>query len=445
MAKVNAQNVHETLKKHILADGFEVVLDLKKSQGTKIYDSKDGKYYYDFFTCVASIPIGYNHPKMKTPEFMEKLITSAINKPSLSDIYPQEMAEFLEVFSRVAMPAYLPHAFFVEGGALGVENALKTAFDWKMRKNLERGFYKGLEDESKMVIIHFRQSFHGRTGYTLSLTNTEPVKIDYYPKFKWPRIDNPKVTFPLNEENLAKVKKIEENAVNQIKQAIKEYGHNIASLIIEPIQGEGGDNHFRNEFFSELRKICDENEIFFIIDEVQTGIGLTGRMWCHQHFDFKPDAIAFGKKTQVCGTLVGKRVDEVKDNVFVVSSRLNSTWGGNLVDMVRSQRYLEIIEEDKLVDNARNMGEYLLGKLFELQGEFSGKVTNSRGRGLFCAFDLPDKDTKNNFTKAVIKNGLIILGCGESSIRFRPSLTITKEEIDEGMNIIKKSLKEVLK
>jgi L-lysine 6-transaminase len=156
-----------------------------------------------------------------------------------------------------------------------------------------------------MVVIHFRQAFHGRLGYTLSLTNTDPIKHKYFPKFKWPRIHNPAIKFPLNEENLKKVQEEEQLALNQIKDAIKEYGHNIAALIIEPIQAEGGDNHFRKEFLVALREICDENEIMYIMDEVQTGIGLTGKMWAHEHF-VKPDIIAFGKKSQVCGILVVK-------------------------------------------------------------------------------------------------------------------------------------------
>lgn len=435
-AKILPQNVHATLKKHLLVDGFDLVLDLQKSHGSFIVDSTTGKEYLDFFTFVASVPIGMNHPKMKTAEFLEKLTSVAINKPSLSDIYPAEQAEFLEVFSRVAMPDYLPHAFFIEGGALGVENAIKAAFDWKIRKN----FLKGYKEEKGTQVIHFRQAFHGRTGYTMSMTNTEPVKIALYPKFKWPRIVNPKITLPLNEENLKAVIQVEQLALNQIKDAIKNNPDDIAAIIIEPIQGEGGDNHFRKEFFVELRRIADENDIMLIFDEIQTGVGLTGKMWAHQHF-VQADMIAFGKKTQVCGFLSGKRIDEIPDNVFTTSSRLNSTWGGNIVDMVRAQRYLEIIEEEKLVDNARVMGEYLLKQMQDLQNEFPKVVSNSRGIGLFCAFDLNTPDERNKLKNSCYDKGLIILGCGEKSMRFRPPLNISKSEIDMGISIIRDALK----
>ena len=422
----------------MLVDGFELVLDLQKSHGSFIHDSATGKEYLDFFTFVASVPVGMNHPKLKTPEFLEKLTRVAINKPSLSDIYPAEQAEFVETFSRVAMPDYLPHAFFIEGGALGIENALKAAFDWKIRKN----FLKGYKEEKGTQVIHFKQAFHGRTGYTMSLTNTEPVKVDLYPKFKWPRIVNPKIKFPLNEENLKAVIQAEQLALNQIKDSIKQNPDDIAAIILEPIQGEGGDNHFRKEFFVELRRIADENDIMLIFDEVQVGIGITGKMWAHQYF-VQPDMIGFGKKVQVCGFLCGKRIEEIHDNVFNVSSRLNSTWGGNLVDMVRSQRYLEIIEEENLVENSRVVGDYLLKQLGTMQAEHPSVISNARGLGLFCAFDLNTPAERNKLKNSCYEKGLIILGCGERSIRFRPPLNVSKSEIDLGMSIIRKAVKEL--
>jgi L-lysine 6-transaminase len=439
---IQPKDVESTIGKHMLVDVLDFIIDLKKSDGVYIWDSKSNRRLLDFFTFVASMPVGLNHPKMMTPEFKEKMAYVSINKPTNSDVYCVEMAEFVETFAHVAMPDYFPYVFFVEGGALGVENALKASFDWKMRKNMAKGIYTGTQDESKMKIIHFRQSFHGRTGYTMSLTNTDPVKIDYFPKFQWPRIDNPVVKFPLNEENVKAAQLAEQKSIAQIKDAINQHKNDIAAIIIEPIQGEGGDNHFRKEFFQALRTIADENEIMLVLDEVQTGIGLSGKMWAHQHF-VQPDMISFGKKTQVCGFMSGKRIDEVKDNVFKVASRLNSTWGGSLVDMVRSQKYLEIIEEDKLVDNARVVGEHLLGRLNELHNDFPTLVGNMRGKGLFCAFDLPTMALRNELRNKAMAKGLVILGSGERAMRFRPPLTITKDQIDEGINILKQSLKEM--
>ncbi len=426
-----------TLRKHLLVDGFDIVIDLRKSRGSYIVDAKDGKRYLDFFTFVASSPVGLNHPKMTSPGFLKKLAYVAVNKPSNSDIYTAEQAEFLEVFERVAMPPYLPHALFIEGGALGVENALKAAFDWKIRKNFARGY----KEERGKQVIHFRQAFHGRSGYTLSLTNTDPAKTDLFPKFSWPRVLNPAARFPLREENVAGVKRDEELSINQIKEAFYKNRDDVASIIIEVIQGEGGDNHFRPEFFRALRQLADENEAMLIFDEIQTGVGMTGKMWAHQHF-VEPDMISFGKKMQVCGFLCSKRIEEVKDNVFAVSSRLNSTWGGNLVDMVRAQRYLEIIEEDNLVENARLVGAHLVARLNEMTSEFPSVLSNARGLGLFAAFDVATPELRTKIRTKAYELGLIVLPSGERSIRFRPPLTVTKAEIDEGIGIIRKAMEE---
>ncbi len=438
-SRVTPDEVMNVLSKHMLADGFDVVFDLKRSKGSYVFDSKRRKYYLDFFTFFASSPIGFNHPEMTTPEFLERLAYVSVQKPSSSDSYTVEMAEFIDTFSRIAIPDYLPHLFLIEGGALAVENALKAAFDYRMRKNLQSGYYLSENDENRMKVIHFRRAFHGRTGYTLSLTNTDPTKTKYFPKFNWPRVHNPATKYPLNEENMKFVKQEEEISINQIKQAIVEYGKDIAALIVEPIQAEGGDNHFRKEFFERLRQICSENDIIMIMDEVQTGIGLTGKMWAHQHF-VEPDVISFGKKTQVCGILGGRKFDEEKETVFNTPGRINSTFGGNLTDMVRFTKYLQIIQEENLVGNAAKVGEHLQKRLNEIESEFPSLISNSRGLGLFCAFDMPSAEKRLELRQRAFDKNLLLIGCGETTIRFRPPLNLTKSEADEGIEIIRKAL-----
>ena len=435
MLTLKPADVHSTLAKHMLADGLDLVFDLSRSQGSYVYDSRSGRRFLDFFSFFATQPVGINHPKMHELAFRERLASVAIHNPSNSDVYTIEMAQFVETFDRVGIPEELPHLFMVAGGGVAVENALKTAFDWKVRKNLERG--KG---EKGQQIIHFREAFHGRTGYTLSLTNTaDPRKIMYFPKFDWPRIVNPKIRFPL-EDHLEELQKQEQKAVEEIEKAVASNPDDIAGLIIETIQGEGGDNHFRPEFFKKLRGLADEHEFLFILDEVQTGVGLTGKMWAYQHYDVKPDILAFGKKTQVCGILAGPRIDEVEKNVFRESSRINSTWGGNLVDMVRFGRYLEIIEAEGLVENARETGGHLLRELSRVGSDHPEQVENVRGRGLMCAFDLADGETRDRFRKLAFENGMLVLGCGSRSIRFRPSLSVKTEEIDQGIEIVRRIL-----
>lgn len=429
-------DVHPTLNRYMLADGLDLVMDLNKSRGSRIYNSRDGNWYIDFFGCFATIALGYNHPRMCTPEAIETLGRAAIQKPSNSDVYSIEMAHFVETLGRVAFPPFMKYVFFIAGGALAVENALKAAFDWKVRKNFARGY----QEEKGYQVIHFRQAFHGRSGYTLSLTNTaDPRKTQYFPKFDWPRIPNPKCVFPLEGENLSRVMQSEEEALSLIHEAIDRNPDDIAALILEPIQGEGGDNHFRPEFHQVLRKICNEHEMLMIYDEVQTGLGATGKMWACEHY-VEPDLLVFGKKTQVCGIMAGSRLDEIPENVFRVSSRINSTWGGNLVDMVRSRMHLEIYEQEDTVANCARLGNVLMARLRELQETCPGLVSNVRGKGLFCAVDLPDREFRDRFLKKLFSRGLLMLGCGDRSIRFRTALNIPEEDLMEGLGIIEDSL-----
>ncbi len=435
---VEAQHVREVLSRCMLADGLDLVIDFEKSHGSRIYNAPTGEFFVDFFGCFATIPLGYNHPRLRSPEAVRELGRAAIQKPSNSDLYSIEMARFVETFCRVAKPRYMKYLFFIEGGTLAVENALKVAFDWKVRKN----FSAGSSEEKGFKVIHFRQAFHGRSGYTLSLTNTaDPRKTQYFPKFEWPRVLNPKCRFPLEGANLDRVKEAETESLRQIQAAIDEDPGDIACILLEPIQGEGGDNHFRPEFHRELRRICDENEILLIYDEVQTGLGSTGKMWAAEHY-VQPDIIAFGKKAQVCGIMVGERVDEVPDNVFHVSSRINSTWGGNLVDMVRCRLHLEVYEDERVVEYSARLGEALLKELRVLEESFPGLVSNVRGRGLFCALDLPDTETRDRVIARLFEKRLVMLGCGDRSIRFRPALNIPEEDLFLGLDIIRKTLRE---
>ncbi|MEA3457672.1 MAG: L-lysine 6-transaminase [Candidatus Thermoplasmatota archaeon] len=435
---IGPKEVHSTLAKHILADGFDLVLDLKKSKGCQVYDSKNEKYLLDCFSFFASAPLGCNHPKLTTPEFIRKLGEIAVNKPTNSDIYTTEMAEFVDSFAKNAVPNYFKHLFFISGGSLAVENGLKTAFDWKVRKNIKQGKSEKLGTK----VIHFKDAFHGRTGYTLPMTNTFDLnKTKYFPVLHWPRVINPKITFPLNKENLEKVEELERQAVSEIEAAVSKNPDDIAALIIEPIQGEGGDNHFRKEFFLEIRKLCDEHNMMFMVDEIQSGMGLTGRMWAHEHFDVKPDILAFGKKTQVCGIMVGDRVDEVEDNVYNISSRLNSTWGGNLVDMVRCQKYLEVMKEENLIKNAEIQGKRLLDGIERTAQKYPDRLSNARGLGLMCAFDLRTPEKRDELKNKLCANGLVVLGCGATTIRFRPPLIISEAETDKALEILDETLK----
>lgn len=435
---VQPGQVHEVLSRHMLADGYDIVMDLRKSQGSWLFDARKGRKMLDFFSNFASNPVGYNHPGMDNSEFRERLADAALNKVANSDIYTSQMAEFVQTFGRLAIPpSHNKHLFFVEGGALAIENAMKTAFDWKVRKNLA----KGIPGERGGQIMHLREAFHGRSGYTLSVTNTaDPRKTQYFPKFDWPRIPNPKLTFPVTDAVVAEVVKAEREAIDLAKKFLLERKDEVAAFLMEPIQGEGGDNHFRPEFFRAVRELCDENEMLLIFDEVQSGVGITGKMWAFEHYGVEPDLFCFGKKTQVCGFASNERILEVDDNVFKVSSRINSTWGGNLTDMVRSQRYFEIIAEENLVSNAASVGTEFRKGLEEMAGKFPGLISNIRGRGLMNAFDLPDGTRRDKAIQEMENNDLLVLSSGHRSIRFRPHLNITSDEVNTGIERMGKSL-----
>ncbi|CAN5334943.1 L-lysine 6-transaminase [soil metagenome] len=428
---ITAGDVHDVLARNILADGMDLVLDLDRSRGSYLVDARDGRRYLDMFTFFASSALGMNHPALADDEaFRAELAAAAVNKPSNSDIYTVPMARFVDTFARVLGDPALPHLFFVDGGALAVENALKVAFDWKSRLNESRGIDPGLGTK----VLHLRGAFHGRSGYTLSLTNTDPNKVARFPKFDWPRIDAPYLRPD------ADIAELEAESLRQARAAFEAAPHDIACFLAEPIQGEGGDRHFRPEFFAAMRAMCDEFDALLIFDEVQTGCGLTGTPWAYQQLGVTPDVVAFGKKAQVCGVMAGGRVDEVADNVFAVSSRINSTWGGNLVDMVRARRILETIESEELFDRAAYHGHYLVKLLAELAQELPDTVLDVRGRGLMCAFSLPTAAQRDELIARLWQRGVIMLASGDTSVRFRPALTVSRAELDLAVEAVRAAL-----
>ncbi len=430
--KIDAKDIISTVRDHLIGDGFEFVLDLEKSQGSYMIDKLTGKRILDFYTCFASNPLGFNHPKMTDANTLAKLTTCAVNNVTNSDLFTEFKAEFVKTCFEKAAPSYMKYMFNIAGGSLAVENAMKAAFDWKAQKN----YIAGDTYPHELSIMHFKHAFHGRSGYTMSVTNTDPSKTDLFPKFNWPRIENAFVKFPdegaLHEDTLRR----EKLALDQAKNLILSTGNTIAALLIEPIQGEGGDNHFRTEFLQELQALCNENNILFIVDEVQSGMGITGKMWAHEHHDLTPDILCYGKKAQVCGVLAGDRMDEIEHHVFNTSGRINSTWGGNLVDMVRCQRYLEIYEEDNLVENAANMGAVMLKGLQEIAANNPGFISNPRGKGLFCAFDVVNAAKRNEIRQKCYENNMLILPCGTRSLRFRPAMCIQEADVLKAMNIL---------
>ena len=392
-------SVIDKLSKHILVDGFHIAVNQKKSLGSWIVDL-DGNKYLDCYSQFASQPLGWNHKVLVNAK--QELGEVAMHKIANSDMYTEQYASFVEKFSGIT-PDF-SHYFFIDGGALAVENALKAAFDWKAKK-------LGLtsdEDINTLDVFHLGNAFHGRTGYTLSLTNTTPEKTALFPKFQW-------------------------NRIWSIEDAEELMHDRVAAMVVEPIQGEGGDNHFVPELFPLMRKWADDNDAILIFDEVQTGVGLTGKMWCYEHFGIVPDMMCFGKKTQVCGFCSTDRIDEVEHNVFNDSGRINSTWGGNIVDMVRFSHIMDAIEEEKLIDNDHEVGSHLENALNNLD-----VISNVRGMGLMIAFDLDTPDLRDRMV-SLLQEDMIVLKSGTHSIRLRPALTFSKQDADSAVTFISRA------
>lgn len=415
---VNPTDTLEIIRRHTIGDGYPMVVDTKASHMSWLVDT-GGKQYLDCVSQYASQALGWNHPALT---HMDVDAAHTIkHKIANSDFYTQEKARFVKDIADV-LPAF-KHFFFVEGGTLAVENALKVAFDWKAQK-----MGCSSADTPDFDVIHLQGAFHGRGGYSLSLTNTTPDKTRWFPIFNWTRVPSPAVNlYPEAAEQF----KVEEACLRKIWDTIN--SRPVAAVILEPIQGEGGDNYFTPRFFKMLREMCDELNTILIFDEVQTGLGMTGKMWAYQHYGVTPDILVFAKKTQVGGIAVTSRVDDV-DSVFKISSRINSTWGGNIVDMVRFSAIKKGIEDYNLLESVNRVGDRLRAGLSRLP-----VIQNVRGLGLMVAFDLENTEKRNEMLERM-EDKILALKCGPRSIRLRPHLSFDESDADVACEFIEQAI-----
>lgn len=441
-SSIDPKQVHEIIGRHQLADGYDMILDLEKSHGPWLHDAGRGEDFLDCFTCFASWPLGYNHPGLDEPGFEQELLRAAKCNPSNADLYSREMAAFVEAFATHASPAGFDHHFWIAGGSLAVENAMKAAFDWKARRLGRTDFN---DDANDLVIAHFQYAFHGRSGYTMSMTNTLPDKVGLFPKFKWPRILSPGIDYDLDGNITNDIEALEAQALGELEAFYQSWSRrnnfkHIAGVLIEPMQCEGGDRHFRPQFMQGLRDFCDRADALFLLDEVQTGFFGSGKPWMWQQHGVAPDVVAFGKKAQVCGVYAGPKLDEVEEHVFVRSSRINSTWGSNLVDMVRSRRFIELIVENDYAANTAARGEQILAGLRRIAKD-TGSFTAPRGVGSLLAVDYPDGEARNAAIGRCYEQRLLVLPCGPRTMRLRIPLNMTQPEADEVLNRVEAAAK----
>ena len=414
--------------KYLLPDWVQnICLNPQKSQGSYLYDDKSERRILDFYNFFSTLPLGYNHTVFNSEAFRSDLLTFGGLKPSTGRILTSFFDNFVLEFNDFVNGQIFNKYFFIHGGGLAVENALKISFDWKRNINKLSGHHI---DSSEMEVLSLVNGFHGITGYGLSLSTNE-LKCNHYPKFDWPKfepscaswIDGTK--FKTSNSTSNRLAKIE----NYIEKRGKE---KISSIIIELIQGGGGDQHLCKNFVIGLKNICKKNDILLIIDEVQTGLGTSGKLWCYEHYGVEPDLLTFGKKAQISGVCINRRIPNISE-VINVPGRLSPTWNGDISDYVRCKYIMKTYQKDGLIENASTLGQYILSSLKEMN-----TFLNVRGRGFLIAFDFESTEKRNQYEKLCFDNGLFLLPMREFTLRMRPNMALTKSEADNALEIMDK-------
>ncbi|KAJ3227979.1 hypothetical protein HK099_007848 [Clydaea vesicula] len=407
------------------------VQDLDGSIGNYIKDI-DGNLLLDVYCQISSIAVGYNNPRLTELAKSDKWVKAAINRPCLGVFPCEDWAETLEsAFLRVA-PKGLNQVFTATCGSTSNEIAFKACF--MHQQLLKRGGSKDFTNEeltSCMVnevpgspnwcILSFKSAFHGRTLGTLSTTRSKPIhKVDI-PSFHWPVAPFPSLKYPL-EENIQYNLEEEKRCLLEFERIIKTWETPIAAIIVEPIQGEGGDNHASPQFFTELRRITRESNILMIVDEVQTGVATTGKFWAHEHWNLStpPDFVTFSKKMQSGGVYhnLSTRAPHPYRNF--------NTWMGDPIRGYQAQFIVSEILDNNLTQLATTVGEYLKAELMKISASYPDLVANVRGQGTFMAFDSVDTATRDKIISLMRLNGLQqrvnMGGSGVKSVRLRPML-----------------------
>lgn len=429
-----ASGVPAHLTDTLVGDFLPMTIDIERSAGSYLWDESGGRPVLDMGMFFSSSPLGHNPTPLTHMQAERKLLAAAKMKPSNPDFASRVLADSVATFRRVLMPDELPHLFFIDGGAAAVENALKVAFDWKSQR--------AAVADSDLQALHLRWAFHGRSGYTMSLTNTDPNKTARFPKFDWPRVEAPaRGEDGGDDPDRGSLSEAEQRTLAEIEALLVADGDRIACFVYEPIQGEGGDRHLGAAFLRAVESLCITHDVLTIADEVQTGGGIVGTRWAHEALGLRPDLVAFGKRLQVCGIIGGRRVDDVETNAFAVSGRISSTWGGSLVDLVRFGLLYESIAREDTISRAARFGSYLRAGLDDIVDTSAGRATAARSRGLWGAITLQTKELRDAvLATALDDHDTVLLPCGTRSVRWRPSLLVTEQELSLSFDAVRRSL-----
>lgn len=387
---------------------------------------------------IASIPVGYNNPHLIEVMKSDQVVNALVNRPALGNFPSNDWADILRSGLLKVAPKGLDQVFTAMAGSDANEIAYKAAFMWKRQQ--QRGGYnvEFTEEEltssmnnkspgaaSELSIMSFRTAFHGRLFGSLSTTRSKPIhKLDI-PAFDWPQATFPLLKYPL-EEHVEENRKAEQDSLAEVEHLIQTWHLPPCAVIVEPIQSEGGDNHASPEFFRGLREVTKKHGVLMIVDEVQTGVGATGKFWAHDHWNLPspPDMVTFSKKAQTAGYYYGS--PELRPNK---PYRQFNTWMGDPARAILFRAIVEEIEQNDLISQTARVGDYLYGKLAALGEKYPGQFANLRGKGqgTFIAFDNPKRD---EFVKKAKTFGVNIGGSGVSAVRLRPMLTFEEKHAD---------------
>ncbi|KAI5459663.1 hypothetical protein BGZ63DRAFT_415194 [Mariannaea sp. PMI_226] len=426
------------LDKVLDARTVNIVCDYESSRGNYLVDI-DGNTYLDAYSQIASIPVGYNNPRLQAAASSPEMISSMINRPATGFFPRQDYTQILQEGILKVAPPGMPHVWMALSGADANEGAFKAAFIWYRRRDtwtdeeLETCMLNQSPGSPNLAVLSFKSGFHGRSFASLSTTRTKAMhKLDI-PSFNWPQAQFPKLKYPL--EDFKKENEAEElRCLENVKQIIDSWHCPVAAMIVEPIQSEGGDNHASPMFFKGLQEITKARKMAFIVDEVQTGVGATGKFWAHEHWDLPspPDMVTFSKKFQAAGYYFS-------DPAFrpEAALRLFSTWIGDPCRAILAKAIVDEIAAKDLVKQADEIGTYLMDKLRELAAIKPEFFANLRGKGTILAWDLPSTKQRNDVVAALRRRGVIVGTSGEAAIRLRPMLIFGKKHADIFLEALK--------